>query len=92
MREDRTMSDTTTTSGPLITLATARRDHQIGYLTQWRIVRSPDGAGWRLLLGKGNAAAWLRGARTAEPRTFTTLDGVVSTLATIGFEVVELGQ
>jgi hypothetical protein len=86
------MSDTTTAAGPLITLATARRDHQIGYLTQWRIVRSPDGAGWRLRLGSGNAAAWLRGARTAEPRVFTTLDGALNTLATIGFDVSEFGQ
>ncbi len=69
------------------TMANAKRDFQIGYLTKYRIERAPISTGWMLYLGEGNAAGWLVEARTKEPRVFKTIDSVVSTLEAIGFQV-----
>ena len=69
------------------TLANAKRDFKIGYLTKFRIERSPLGAGWLLSLGERNSEGWLVEARTKEARTFKTLDSVIATLEAIGFEV-----
>ena len=69
------------------TMAQAKRDFQIGYLTKYHMERAPMAAGWMLYLGEGNAAGWLVDARTKEPRTFKTLDSAVSALESIGFKV-----
>ncbi len=68
------------------TIAIAKRDFQMGYLTKYRIERAPMD-GWLLHLGEGNAAGWLVDARSKTPRAFKTLDSVVSTLEAIGFRV-----
>lgn len=72
------------------TMAQAKRDFQIGYLTKYHIERVPMASGWMLYLGEGNAAGWLVDARTKEPRIFKTLDSAVSALESIGFEVNRL--
>ena len=72
------------------TLAQAKRDFQIGYLTKFHIERAPM-SGWLLHLVEGNAAGWLVDARSKESRVFKTVDSVVSTLEAIGFEVNRLG-
>lgn len=72
------------------TLANAKRDFTIGYLTKFRIERSPMNNGWMLYLGEGNGAGWLIEARTKEPRIFKTLDSVITTLDSIGFKVETL--
>lgn len=73
------------------TMAQAKRDFQIGYLTKYHIERAPLSTGWMLYLGEGNAAGWLVDARSKEARVFKTLDSVVSALESIGFEVSRLG-
>lgn len=72
------------------TLGQAKRDFDLGYLTKYRIERSPMGEGWMVHLGEGNAAGWLVDARTKEPRVFKSLDSAVSTLEQIGFRVLIL--
>jgi len=76
------------------TIAQAKRDFEIGYLTQYRIERAPMQAepGWMVHLGQGMAAGWLVDARSQEPRVFKTLDAAVSSLVSIGFEVNALFQ
>lgn len=74
------------------TMAQAKRDFTIGYLTRWHIERVPMGGGWRVELGTGNGRGWLADARTKEPRVFKSLDGAVSAVEQIGFEVNFLGQ
>lgn len=66
----------------------ARRDFEIGYLTTWRIERAPIGSdGWIVVLGAGMSAGTLCETRSKETRVFKSLDGVISTLTSIGFEV-----
>lgn len=72
------------------TLANAKRDFSIGYLTRFRIEKSPMADSWMLWLGDGNGAGWLIEARTKEPRVFKTLDSAVNTLESIGFQVLQL--
>lgn len=74
----------------MTTLAQAKRDFQIGYLTKYRIERAPVPPGWMLHLGEGNAAGWLVDARSKQPRVFKSLDSVVAALEDIGFSVLVL--
>ena len=74
------------------TMAQAKRDHRVGYLTRWRIEKTPEGVGWRVELGAGNGRGWLADARSKEPRVFRSLDGAVSALEQIGFEINLLCQ
>ena len=74
------------------TMAQAKRDYEIGYLTEWRITRSTVEPVWMLILGSGNSVGPLVDARTKHSRVFKTLDGLVSTLEQIGFEINELRQ
>jgi hypothetical protein len=75
------------------TLAQAKRDFEIGYLTNYELRRWPIlGKGWFIWLGKGNAAGWLVDARTKQPRDFKTVDSAVNTLEAIGFKVEQLYQ
>jgi hypothetical protein len=76
---------------PTNTIAQAKRDFEIGYLTEFSLKRWPlAGLGWFVWLGKGNAAGWLVDARSKEPREFKTLDAAVSSLESIGFRIDEL--
>lgn len=70
-----------------MTLAQARRDHEIGYLTTWRIERAPMGPGWVIHLGQGMGAGYLVDARSKQPRVFSSLDSCVRVLRDIGFGV-----
>lgn len=73
------------------TLAQAKRDFEIGYLTDFELRRLPlAGLGWFVWLGKGNAAGWLVDARSKQPREFKTLDAAISAVESIGFKVEEL--
>lgn len=73
------------------TMAQAKRDFQIGYLSAARLKRYPmQGAGWFVWLGEGMAAGWLTDARTKQPREFKSADSAISALEQIGFEVNEL--
>lgn len=74
------------------TMAQAKRDFQIGYLTKWRIERAPMVDGWMIQLGEGNGRGWLADARSKEPRVFKSIDGAVSALEQIGFEMNLLYQ
>jgi len=75
------------------TMAQAKRDFEIGYLTAYQIKRWPGfGPGWFVWLGSGMAAGWLVDARSKAPREFHTLDAVVRSLEQIGFKVEELHQ
>lgn len=78
-----------------LTLAQAKRDHAIGYLTTFRIEKihvfeSETETGWILYLGEGNSEAALCEARNKTPRVFKSLDRVVTTLESIGFTVLTL--
>lgn len=72
------------------TMAQAKRDFAIGYLTVYRVTRLPMSREWGLQLGEGNGRGWLIDARTGAGRAFKTLDAAISALEQIGFEVNEL--
>lgn len=74
----------------LYTMADARRDLAMGYLTSARIVRSQGG--WVVELGGGNALGELADARRKERRVFKSLDGAAGALDQIGFVVKVLHQ
>ena len=75
----------------MATMAQAKRDYSVGYLTEYQIKRWGDfGTGWFVWLGRGNAAGWLEEARQHEPRQFRTLDAAVQALEQIGFKVESL--
>lgn len=72
------------------TLAQAKRDFSIGYLTEFSVSRSPMVEGWHVRLKGGTAQGFLVDAHDKEPRTFKTLDAAVRTLETMGFQVIAL--
>lgn len=72
------------------TLAQAKYDFSIGYLTTFKIERGLMGEGWLLHLGEGNSAGFLVDARTKKARIFKSVDSVISTLESIGFEILLL--
>lgn len=75
----------------MATMAQAKRDHAVGYLTEYQVKRwSGRGTGWFIWLGIGNAAGWLEEARQHESREFKTLDAAVQALEQIGFKVESL--
>jgi hypothetical protein len=69
------------------TLAQAKRDHRIGYLTFFRIERAPMRDGWNIILKGGTNNGPLVDARSSDARVFKTLEAAVSTLEKIGFKV-----
>lgn len=78
----------------MYTMAQAKRDFEIGYLTTWRIERQPmnDGNLWRVHLGSGMGAGFLVDVRTKEPRVFKTLDAAANAVEEIGIKIVALFQ
>jgi hypothetical protein len=74
------------------TVAMAKRDFEIGYLTDFQIVRSPMNGGWNVLLRGGSAEGHLVDARTKNPRSFKTLDAAVAEIERIGFKVEGLAR
>ena len=72
----------------LYTMAQARRDLAMGYLTSARILRSQDG--WVVELGGGKALGELADARRKQRRVFKSLDGAAGALEQIGFVVKDL--
>lgn len=69
----------------LYTMAEAKRDRSMGYLTSARIVRTQGG--WVVELGGGKTLGELAPARCRERRVFKSVDGAVSALEQIGFAV-----
>lgn len=76
------------------TMAQAKRDFEIGYLTAYEVKRwdlvTAGRSGWFIWLGRGNSAGWLVDARDREARQFKTLDAAVQALEQIGFKVESL--
>lgn len=69
------------------TMAQAKRDFEIGYLsgfTFWRSVA--EGQPWTVGLRGGTASGHLVDARTKTTREFKTLDAAVRAVEEIGFE------
>ena len=69
------------------TMAQAKRDFQMGYLTVFSFERAMLTDGWLLVLGAGMSKGPLLDARTKQPRVFKTLDSVLSSAEQIGFEI-----
>jgi len=74
------------------TMAQAKRDFQIGYLTDFQIQRAAMLSGWWVSLKGGTNRGHLVDARAKEPRLFKTLDAAVIALEQIGFKVEGLGR
>lgn len=72
------------------TMAQAKRDVEIGYLTGYQLWRAEDKSGWAVYLSGGSARGFLVDARTRERRIFKTLDSAVSAVEQIGIQVVAL--
>lgn len=73
------------------TMAIAKHDFKIGYLTVFAIARPFfDNSGWIVSLGSGLQQGSLVDARTKEPRIFKTLDAAVKAVEEIGFQVTQL--
>ena len=70
-----------------VTTAQAKRDHSIGFLTYFRIERAPLNTGWLIVLGEGLSEGFLVDAARKEQRVFKSLDGAVSALEDIGFNI-----
>lgn len=68
----------------------ARFAFSCGYLTRFRIERDPFGSGWLVILGAGNSEGHLVDSRKKNPRIFSTLDGAINTVESIGFRVLVL--
>ena len=72
------------------TLAQAKRDYALGYLSGWVIRRQGD-EGWTVELHSTSGLTGpLVDARSREPRVFRSFNAVLSSLESIGFEVTEL--
>lgn len=69
------------------TMAQAKRDFSIGYLTSFNIERNKLSGGWYVVLHGGSAVGPLLDVRSKEPRLFKTLDALVSAMEQIGFTV-----
>jgi hypothetical protein len=74
------------------TMAQAKRDFQIGYLTYFEISRFPMGAEWTVSLRGGTNRGPLVDARDKTVRLFKTLDACVAALEQIGFKVEGLAM
>lgn len=71
-----------------ITMAQAKRDFQIGYLTTFDIEAVPmSQSEWCLILKGGSLRAVLHDAKGKAPRHFKTLDAVIAAATDIGFKV-----
>jgi hypothetical protein len=76
------------------TVAQAKRDFEIGYLTDFSLERFAldAGAEWSVRLAGGSARGVLVDARNKEPRTFRSLDAAIAAIESIGFRVEGLGK
>lgn len=73
------------------TMAQAKRDFEIGYLSGVRFWRSiADGEPWTVGLEGGSARGHLVDARSKQVREFKTLDAAIRAAEEIGFEVKAL--
>lgn len=69
------------------TMAQAKRDFSIGYLTAFCFWRSDiDSQGWTVGLSGGSARGHLVDARSKQVRVFRSLDAAVRAVEEIGFE------
>lgn len=76
------------------TVAQAKRDFEIGYLTDFSLERFPldAGAEWSIRLGGGSARGVLVDARSKTARTFKSLDAAIAVVESIGFRVEGLSK
>lgn len=74
------------------TMAQAKRDFEIGYLTDFHIERAQMVAGWSVSLKGGTKRGHLVDARAKSARVFKTLDAAVLALEQIGFKVEGLDR
>lgn len=76
------------------TVAQAKRDFEIGYLTDFSFERVPlsVGAEWSIGLGGGSARGVLVDARSKTVRTFKSVDAAISVIESIGFRVDGLSK
>lgn len=75
------------------TMALAKRDFKIGYLSTFQIQKAVLSENWNVYLkSDGNANGYLVDARTKKPREFCTIDGAVAAIKQIGFNVEFLTQ
>jgi hypothetical protein len=76
------------------TVAQAKRDFEIGYLTDFSFerFRLDGGAEWSIKLAGGSARGVLVDARSKTPRTFRSLDAAIAAVESIGFRVEGLGK
>lgn len=74
------------------TLALAKRDFGVGYLTDFHIERAPMVSGWVVQLRGGTNRGPLVDARSKTARVFKTLDSAVAAIESIGFKVEGLGR
>lgn len=70
-----------------VTTAQAKRDYSIGFLNKFRIERALLDTGWFIVLGEGLAEGFLVDSARKEQRVFKSLDGAVSVLEDIGFNI-----
>lgn len=75
------------------TMAQAKRDFGIGYLTGFQFERVALGSGlWLVRLSGGTARGVLVDARSKTWREFKSLDAAVAAVEQIGFRVDGLGK
>jgi hypothetical protein len=74
------------------TVSQARRDFEIGYLTDFQIIRSPMNGGWNVMLRGGTNHGFLVDARARNARLFKTVDAAISEIERIGFVVEGLAR
>jgi dTDP-4-dehydrorhamnose 3,5-epimerase-like enzyme len=85
----------TTTKGDVMadwTMAQAKRDFEIGYLTGFHFEREPMGTAWNVRLSGGSARGCLVDDRDKSPRAFKSLDSALSAVEQIGFKVIALSN
>lgn len=74
------------------TMAQAKRDFHIGYLTSFTVTRFALGEQWCVYLEGGTNRGPLVDARDKTVRRFRTIDACVSALEQIGFKVEGLAM
>lgn len=69
------------------TMAEAKRDLSIGYMTKFSIQKAVMGDGWEVHLIAGTNNGPLVDARSRTARQFKTLDAAIKAVEEIGFKV-----
>lgn len=74
----------------IFTMAEAKRDLSVGYLSEFSVQKQQSSSGWTIWLkGAAGIDGTLVNQRDKSPRVFKTLDAAISALNDIGFDVQE---